>query len=342
MNLDKAPSFYDVSDWRKVKKYQTKGTRNKSILIEPKKESYYYFKTSFNQGDRDYKHEFWSEIIASYIGRYLGFNTLTYNIALRGNILGCLSENMTIDGTNSLFEGISILTSVDNSYDANKKNNYKSYTLETIYNALDVYKIKHEVFNKMLLFDFIIGNSDRHQVNWGFISTNKNDFEHKLFLKARKITLIRKILKFLICKKIRSTISKKLMSTQMHNEFSPLYDNGSSLGRELEDEKIDKILKKDDMFNGFMNRATSEVRKADGRKFKQKEIVLEIKNCDPGCLSRFQESLKTNYHKNVLFNIINNIDVNLPENLSKFSFPQNRKDFVYKIIDERIKFIMSL
>lgn len=334
------PTFQDATSWDNKRFYQTKGTRNKSIVMDPDTGRNFYFKTSFLRGERDYKYEFWSEIIASYVGKYLEFNVLEYNIARKGDQVGCLSKEMN-NNNSSLFEGLSILTSVNETYKANKTNSYKDYTLENIYNALDYYKIDKNSFNDMLFFDFIIGNRDRHHENWGFISYTKTDFTHEFIVGIRKIRILKKLITYLLPPKLKSAVSNKFLSTQLFNDFAPIYDNGSSLGRELFDNRIDENLKNDLMFNGFINRCETEIRNNNGHKFKQIEIIENIIIRDPDSLKRIQAKLM-NSKDSDLINIINNIDLNLPDTLFNFKLPKNRKEFIFRVISERIKTIKAL
>ena len=72
--------FFDISNWNEKPWYQTGGTRSKVIVENPANRKDYYFKTSLKKELKDYKHEFWSEIITSEVGTMLGFNMLKYDI----------------------------------------------------------------------------------------------------------------------------------------------------------------------------------------------------------------------------------------------------------------------
>ena len=60
----------------------TGGTRDKAV-VEDADGQLYFFKTSLKKKEKDYTYEFWSEIIASEIGRLLGFDTLVYDVAAK-------------------------------------------------------------------------------------------------------------------------------------------------------------------------------------------------------------------------------------------------------------------
>ena len=81
-------NFYDITEWNEKPFFNTKGTRNKCVVSNPEDDSVYFFKTSMLKEGKDYKPEFWSEIISSEIGRSLGFDVLEYNIAKHGSEIG--------------------------------------------------------------------------------------------------------------------------------------------------------------------------------------------------------------------------------------------------------------
>jgi hypothetical protein len=84
--------LYNISEWNEQSWWNTGGTRNKKIYLNPEDGALYYFKQSLKKGPREYKYEFWSEIIASEVGKLLGFDILPYHIAIRGIMVGCISK----------------------------------------------------------------------------------------------------------------------------------------------------------------------------------------------------------------------------------------------------------
>lgn len=102
----------------------------------------------------------------------------------------------------------------------------------------------------LIIFDSIIGNGDRHQENWGFIT------DHTVMSK-RYVEFVRNLrnsvksqkwwieapswLKYLIKKiyfkgttqQLREEILFMNFTWNKNIRFAPIYDNGSSLAREL-------------------------------------------------------------------------------------------------------------
>ena len=76
-----------------------------------------------------------------------------------------------------LIEGISLINLKYPNYDPeklfdDKKKEY--YSLEMIMNSLEGIKDLKQNFIKVIFFDYIIGNTDRHQNNWGVIKKNED------------------------------------------------------------------------------------------------------------------------------------------------------------------------
>jgi hypothetical protein len=95
--------LYNITEWSEQRWWNTGGTRNKKVYLSPDGELH-YFKQSLKKEGKDYKYEFWSEIIASEIGLLCGFDVLPYHVAVRGNEVGCISKSMIIQGKEELVE----------------------------------------------------------------------------------------------------------------------------------------------------------------------------------------------------------------------------------------------
>ena len=205
--------YYDISKWEEHPYYGTGGTCAKVVVENPEDGCLYYFKTSLKKKVINYTYEFWSEIIASEIGTSIGLDILHYDVAWNADKLGCLSKSMINSPEEELQEGYKWLTGFDTEYDINDK---EAYTFQIIERLLTS-RFKSEGFIKniieIIVFDSIIGNEDRHQENWSIIVTNR--------LADRK-TIFRR----------RKSVSETSYT------FAPIYDSGSSMGRELTDSKV--------------------------------------------------------------------------------------------------------
>lgn len=341
--------FYDISTWNEKPWYQTGGTRSKVIVENPLNNKEYYFKTSLKKQKIDYKYEFWSEIIASEIGSLLGFNTLKYDIAFKNGEIGCISESMVTEGKNKLTEGISYLTGYDTTYNPEDKDSKKLYTFHLIRDSLEYYSLGRFIDNiiQIVVFDSIIGNGDRHQENWGII-TEYNEIiatieeiarkEKKGFIAKQLFTLLA-----ITSKSKREEVEEvvKSFSLLMPGTFAKIYDNGSCLGREIDDEKIKQMLSDIPMINGYIKRGVSEIH-WKSEKLNHFNLIENISKEYPDIVKKTIKNVKENYMESGIRNIVENIDSKLPDNLASFKLPQDRKDFIIKLVTLRFEELIHL
>ncbi|MDP2527553.1 hypothetical protein [Maribacter dokdonensis] len=359
------PSFTDISEWGKKPYSNTGGTRAKNIYINRENDTEFFFKGSKRLDDGTFKYptEFWSEIIASKIGEWLGFNILDYNIGYDINDeqqIGCLSKSMVVHTENKLSEGVEYLRGYDPGY-IPEFHEYK-YTFNFIRETLTSFelKAKEKDFVEMLFFDSIIGNSDRHQENWGFISNFKETIEEiNSELRVHKGVFGRiglRILKFAAkgIQEISSdkeednsfNIKQKLLKRQssiINTCFSPIYDSGCCLGRELTDEKIIKMLEDKMMLESYVLRGKAEVRWAEGKlKPKHFDLLKMLKPEFTQLCEELQKRVSENFSEEKLRLLIFNIDKNLPKELSHFKLSTIRKELIMKLIPLRVVKLMEI
>lgn len=341
--------FYDVTTWNEKIHFQTGGTRSKSIVEGPNGKLY-YFKTSLKKEVIDYKYEFWSEIIASEIGRSLGFNVLKYDIAYNKDEIGCISESMINSDNETLSEGKNYLVGYDSTYNPDDKLMKKRYTFSFIYKALKDYGLEKHIYRiiNVVIFDSIIGNGDRHQENWGFIIPNSNSRlkqKHRIY-NSKLFHWVAEFIIWLHSKKSeRKAIQKHLnlgrgsiadlLIEELKGKFSPIYDSGSCLAREFSDEKVRGILNDEGALNTYIDKGRSEIH-WEGRKINHFELIRKIKQQYPDFVVSEIKKVFANVNIENLGFIINNIDNSLPDNLRQYAMPSERKDMIVKIIKLRL------
>ena len=325
--------YFDVSQWGDSSGQGTLGTREKEILINPDTGKIYFLKYSMCKPGRDYATEYWSEIIAYEIGKYLGFNVLEYDLAEKNGRFGCISENMVDTESEQLTEGHSILTNYDASYNPEDKEMYHMYTFSFVRNALVKYGYGSFIneFINILIFDAIIGNRDRHQSNWGFVhkrNTSNQKEENERYLK--------KVLMHLKGgrKQKEEDLSKDVMS--------PIYDSGCCLGRELSEEKIRLRLKEKASFDSFIRKSVAELRRDDQptKKCTHYELLQFVMDLDPNYKTFINNRIKEIcdiYDERKLKSIVENIETGIPEKVKmRCKMSDDRKQFIIKIINTRI------
>lgn len=349
--------FTEISDWQKNIFYSTGGTRSKKIVIHPISNEEYFFKGSKinkKNGETLYPTEFWSEIVSSKIGQFLGFNMLDYNIAYDENDrqkIGCISKSMVLNSENNLTEGITYLTGFDSKY--NPEKDKKKYTFQFIKNALIDFNFNDYIVNiiEIIIFDSIIGNSDRHQENWGIIMFYRNSIDKiNEELLSSKVNFWKKVeMKlnrflnetFLLLHKEEREINKnnlKLHSNITLHKFAPIYDSGCCLGREREDNWVEKAIKDSQMIESYVRKGESEIHwEGFLNKRKHFELIELLLDHYPVETRKKIEKVKEKYNSELIKNIIENIDFNVPTDLINFKLSETRKQLMYKLVTLRIE-----
>ena len=180
-----------------------KGSEKKKTLIYDSKRYLVKFPDPIREKNKNisYINNAYSEYVGSNIFRIVGFkvqNTILGKYKYNGNDkIVCACEDFT-DEENELYEFESIALS----FNPDKKIGTE---VEDIMEVIQTNKMicsdTSKMFWKMFIIDALIGNTDRHNGNWGFL----------INVKTQKI------------------------------EFSPIYDCGSCLNPLLEDTEIEKL-----------------------------------------------------------------------------------------------------
>ena len=187
-----------------------------------------------------------SEHLAHQLGKILGVSTARVDIGTRDGRIGCMSY-LVCDSGETLAEGINFISGVFPEYNADTMYDEKNklyYCMNHIFDSVPS-MVPQKIWVEMMLFDYLIGNADRHQSNWALL------------------------LKLSVQKKITIQLSQ-----------CPLYDNGSSLCCYVTEPQISKYEAKDGRaFESLVDTKSKSLIRIDGTQKKiprHKEVVEHL------------------------------------------------------------------
>jgi hypothetical protein len=262
----------NVSDWKGDDEFEIypQGARDKSLLISPAQSEYdflipnhrYLFKHSFQHRSRSYPDQYWTEIIAYRIGCMLEVTVPPAFVAFdnTNNICGALIEwflNYPDQTEERRVPGGDIMVNMIPGYDR-KKGASHNFEIVARYLTLVDKKFKFEsdwliFWCDMFLFDAIIGNTDRHQDNWELLWNQDQD--HRV-------------------------------------RMSPVFDNGTSLGYEILESKMDNFFIPDRM-RAYISKGKHHIRWQlnDDHQCQHIEMLLQLVKKYPLLKDRIKHKL---------------------------------------------------
>lgn len=197
----------DVATWIDDELYVNypEGARSKKALFAPpgldldfiNPNRRYLYKRSVKR----YQDQFWGEVVAYQVGGLLGVEVPPAYAAFdsKRNDCGALIEWFYEDGKASFVPGGNYMQKLMPDYDRKKGLQHNFHSVQVLSKAFTNAKLTTQDWERYwaeaFLFDALIGNTDRHQDNWGYLFVG----------------------------------SKKGKPTA---HISPLFDNGTSLGHE--------------------------------------------------------------------------------------------------------------
>ncbi len=168
----KITKMKDFSHWKEYEgASEGSGRSEKLWLINPDTNQTGLFKYKKDVETTDHA----SECIASDIAGLIGIPCAKFEIGMFQGREGSMSYNIVERESITLIEGIYGISLFYNNYDSEKLMDSKTgekYSLEMIEKILHVFGLFEE-FLSILVFDYLIGNTDRHQSNWAFLKENK-------------------------------------------------------------------------------------------------------------------------------------------------------------------------
>lgn len=206
------------------------GARSKNAIFPPNnlnlhiivKNRRYLYKRS----NRKYPDQFWSEVVAYQTGCLLGVTVppafAAYN-SIDGDC-GALIEWFYEDGKAAFTPGGAYMQRLMPEFDRKRGELHNYQAVKKVGRAFAQSGLTQELWEEKwadaFLFDALIGNTDRHQDNWGYLA-----IKHQGKLRL---------------------------------SFAPLFDNGTSLGHERFEEHIASWTKAN--FERYVNKGTHHIR----------------------------------------------------------------------------------
>ncbi|MDD2373469.1 MAG: HipA domain-containing protein [Syntrophomonadaceae bacterium] len=108
--------------------------------------------------------------------------------------------------------------------------------------------------------------------------------------------------------------------------LAPLYDHGSSLGWNLNEDRVRKIMSNNRMFEAFINRGMSLIRLEEGHKINHFNLITGIKNREDMGLRTATKTISA-LNKDSVWNIIKLMPDDIMSDL--------RKEFVFRLLLKR-------
>ena len=265
------------------------GASEKLWLKNPQTGETGLFKFPKVKSDGNITGEYWAEKLASEIGKLIDVKCADVDIGIYKGRKGSMSYNFVNSKNKRLVESLEYIQNAFPYYNKKKlitNDTEEKYSIQMITKAMGEYLNFPQIF-EMIIFDCLIGNTDRHHSNWGYLF---EFFEEK------------------------STKSDGFLITPTDYHLAPLYDNGSSLCSRIDNKDTDLIIKDKMRFEALVaGQSKSCIGWKNTRPIKHLDLLKYSKE--------YKKSNKEIYEK--IINKIKMIEANITENsiaeiISKF------------------------
>lgn len=233
-------SIIDIANWPEDAEFSAaypEGARPKRTVFSPAEPEFPFilsdWRHMFKRSDRKYPEQYWAEIIAYQIALLIQVDAPPCYAAVDSSRdqSGALSPWFYKDGDESFFSAGNFFHKMVPDFDRERGTQHNLVDADT-FNSRVLGRAQIYEFWSMMLFDSLIGNTDRHQDNWGHL------------LKAVPLS--------------KSVARRRQEKFDVKWRFSPWFDNGTSLGHELLSSKFSKW--NDDALDRYIARGRHHLR----------------------------------------------------------------------------------
>jgi hypothetical protein len=353
-----AVKIYDVTNWQELTWLNSGGTRAKRIL-QSDDGSEWYFKCSerkpatANNPEKYYKYEFWSEVIAYHLGDFYGLDILRYDVGFYENQIGCLSPKMNISGKEQLVEIGRFMTAQNPEFVPDDYAFRKEYSYQLLKETLESFDLNKyaSLFFQTVLFDAVIGNTDRHQENWAFICSSSLIAERVAQILKDEVlsekngdrieTSLLKIKNIKDPDALDRILQRIKLKAIDIIKMAPIYDSGSSLGRELSEDRVKALLNEPDILKKYIDKGSCEIHWKK-RKLSHFDFITKLMETGHTEDLRKAGSFLKMDSSSFINNFLDKIDVDLPPHLNLYCIPAPRKQLIFNLLTLRSQKLLEL
>ena len=229
----------DGTRFKEITNRPTKGARVKRLLDDTYSQRLVFLKYCAvdRNNERRKSTELASEKIACEIAKVIGYRCADIELAKDQDGELCVLNYSFLKPDESLIEFASEASISQNGCDRKEK-----YTIQGIKRILDTVDEKlYSEFIGLQVFDALIGESDRHEENWGYIRSNKSG------------NII----------------------------FAPFYDNGDSLMHNINENRVEEYINDEAGFLRYIHKSKTKILDNNGHKIKHFQLIDHLISENP-------------------------------------------------------------